>query len=187
MADLQELETLHSLYQKGILSDKDYEIQKARILGAVEAAARPAEMVPMGEAYKLYWKKSFVWKGRATRAEYWWPVLINSLIGAATGFLVGLLSGNPVVIVLAVAYFLFYIATIFPGLAVLVRRFHDRNKSAWFAFMPLWLSLISYALLAIMPILGLISVFCLSVSGIVMFVYLLLPSNKFTNMYGDPR
>ncbi len=196
MADLQELETLHSLYQKGILSEAEYNTQKERLLNAPVIEEKP--MIPIGEAYKLYWKKSFVWKGRATRAEYWWPVLVNFLIAIAANFLPD---------IFAIPYLIFSIAMIFPGLAVYVRRFHDINLSAWIACLPclLILGLAVVSVIGIVvdyvtagsgvlsgfrnvrSIIFIVGGFLLVGMGIATFVCTLLPGTKGPNKYGEPR
>jgi uncharacterized membrane protein YhaH (DUF805 family) len=74
--------------------------------------------------------------GRAARSEFWFWVLFVFLVTIAAEFLdamlfaqqFGLLSG-----IVTLALFL-------PGLAVSVRRLHDRDKSGWFVllyFIPL--------------------------------------------------
>ena len=87
-------------------------------------------MIPIGKAYALYWKQSFCWRGRATRAEYWWPMLIKWLVGVGCNQLVSMLEFlSPVIVVVLGLYGLFLVATLFPGLAVYVRRFHDLGHS----------------------------------------------------------
>lgn len=73
-------------------------------------------------------RQYFVFSGRASRSEYWWFFLFQVIV----------------TIVLSVAaptiYWIFAIATFIPGLAVVVRRLHDTDRSAWWlliAFAPL--------------------------------------------------
>jgi uncharacterized membrane protein YhaH (DUF805 family) len=79
--------------------------------------------------------------GRARRSEYWWYVLFVFIASLVLGFIdqqvigVGLLQG------------IFGLATLIPGIAVGVRRLHDRDMSGWWlliGFVPLigWLILI---------------------------------------------
>lgn len=182
MSEWDELATLNELYQKGILNEREYEAQKKAILNKnIVIDPEEKEMVSMGEAYKRYWKKSFVWRGRATRAEYWWPVLINSIIS----FLIK--NGMEAVPFLALIGILFSFASFFPGIAVLVRRMHDVDKSAWFAFMPFWV-----AILASMTVLqsiwvAIVGIAVLFVTLIVIFVYSVLPGTKGDNRYGPQQ
>ncbi len=57
--------------------------------------------------------------GRATRSEYWWWTLFVILASVAT------------VLINEMAYSLFSLATILPGLAVGARRLHDTDRSGW--------------------------------------------------------
>lgn len=83
--------------------------------------------------------------GRARRSEYWYFTLFNfivviTLILIGGGFLAASeQSGTGMII-----YFIYYIASFLPGLALTVRRLHDVGKSGWFIF------------ISIIPIVGLI-------------------------------
>jgi len=67
-------------------------------------------------------RKYFAFRGRASRAEYWWFVLFNLLITIPLALLGPLL-------------FVVGIVLVVPQLAVGVRRLHDTNRSGW------WLAL----------------------------------------------
>ena len=41
----------------------------------------------MFEAYKYYWENAFKYRATSTRADFWWPVLVNSIIFAYFIFL----------------------------------------------------------------------------------------------------
>lgn len=191
MTKFDDLEKLAKLKEQGVITDAEFQAQKQAIL-ADTTATPSGKMIPMGAAYKSYWKKSFVWSGRATRAEYWWPCLCNFLIGLGLSVLD--LFG------LGILYTLFYIATIFPGLAVTVRRFHDLGKSAWFACTPYLLLLASVVLVAFnftmtyfgtpakaTGVLYIIFGITMIITAIVWFVFLLLPGQKCANKYGEPK
>lgn len=34
----------------------------------------------MFEAYKYYWENAFKYRATSTRADFWWPVLVNFII-----------------------------------------------------------------------------------------------------------
>ncbi|MEB3158092.1 MAG: DUF805 domain-containing protein [Synechococcus sp.] len=80
------------------------------------------------EAFTTAWRKSFTYGGKATRAEYWWYALLDSII-----YLVLLIAGtallasaeNGIVFGLAVIY---AIAQIFPSLSLTIRRLRDAGK-----------------------------------------------------------
>jgi uncharacterized membrane protein YhaH (DUF805 family) len=90
-------------------------------------------------------------RGRASRAEYWWWVLFNAAIQ--------LLLGDGPLAALAV------LALIVPSIAVLVRRLHDLDRSAW------------SLLVALIPAVGLV----------ILVVALALPGTSGSNRYGPPR
>lgn len=88
----------------------------------------------------------FSFAGRINRGKYWLGVvilivvyIIIGVIGAVTGGMSadGMPSGAVGIVLL-----LIYIATIWPSLALGVKRFHDRNKSGW------------WVLIALVPIIG---------------------------------
>ena len=65
--------------------------------------------------------------GRASRQEYWMFNLFNFIFTIVVGFIDGFLS-------LGFLSLLYVLAILIPGLAVLVRRLHDVNKSGWWFF-----------------------------------------------------
>ena len=83
-------------------------------------------------------KKYVDFSGRATRSEYWYFFLMNSLVGLVLGIM-GLYN-------LSNIYSLF---VLIPGLAVFVRRMHDIGRSGWnwlWGFLPIvgWIILLIY-------------------------------------------
>ncbi|MGB3099264.1 MAG: DUF805 domain-containing protein [Solirubrobacterales bacterium] len=86
------------------------------------------------EAVSDGFAKYATFSGRSSRSAYWWWVLFAILVGLGgslvdqaldTGFVVSSLIG---------------LAIFIPGLAVLVRRFHDAGHSGWWVlilFFPL--------------------------------------------------
>ncbi len=112
------------------------------------------------QAASRFWRKYAVFSGRASRSEYWWWALITyvvsfvlQLIGnvAFGGSLFALdtaeSSLNPRTLLLPlVPVGLWYVATLVPTLAVLVRRLHDTNRSGW------WLLLYVPSYVALVPL-----------------------------------
>jgi uncharacterized membrane protein YhaH (DUF805 family) len=74
--------------------------------------------------------------GRARRMEYWMFVLFNVLFAIAAAILDNLL-GLSFGVGYGPIYLLYALAVLIPGLAVLVRRLHDINKSGWWIFILL--------------------------------------------------
>lgn len=150
-----------------------------------------AENLSLWEEFKKVFKNYCNFKGRARRREYWGFVLFNTifcigllLVNAALFFGVCYLlkkinsslvinflnesSEAVLVICMAGIYLLYLIAALLPGLAVSVRRLHDKNLPAW----------ILVALLLVLNIFGLIPLFILSA----------LDGTKGENKYGaDPK
>lgn len=83
-----------------------------------------------------YWKKVVLqnyanFSGRANRAEFWWFVLANAIVGAVLNVLG---NASSIFLILSVVYSL---AVLIPGLAVAIRRLHDTNRSGWWILIGL--------------------------------------------------
>jgi len=108
-------------------------------------------------------KKYTVFSGRAQRAEYWYFILFNMLVGIALSIVdqatgtfdpetgAGLLGG------------LYSLGVLLPGIAVAVRRLHDTGRSGWWMFILL------------IPIIG----------WIALFIFMVQDSDTGGNEYGD--
>ena len=70
-------------------------------------------------------------RGRASRAEYWWFTLGHTML-AAVFWTLGRLGG-PV----GIFAFLYLLVVLIPNLSITVRRLHDTNRSGW--WLPLGL------------------------------------------------
>ncbi len=104
----------------------------------------------------LYVIKNYaVFRGRATRTEYWMFFLFNLLFTFVLGYLDGVMEMG----VLSLVYSLFILL---PSIAVAVRRLHDTGRTGW------WL------LLTLIPLIG----------GLVILVFLVLDSEEGENEYG---
>ena len=80
------------------------------------------------EAFLRFWKKYTVFKGRASRSEFWWWVLaafginiVLDILNTATDEKLGFLAT------------IWGLVTLIPTLALSVRRLHDTNKPGWWA------------------------------------------------------
>ena len=88
--------------------------------------------------YLKVWKRSFDFKGRAQRKEFWLFVLFNFIvmgilggIDQETGFMIRPSKTGDEVGGLS---FIFFCITILPTLSAGVRRLHDCGKSGWWLF-----------------------------------------------------
>lgn len=145
--NIEELEKLNSLKEKGVLTQEEFNKQKELILSQDKNVSAEAEI-----SMRDYWglcltKKYACFKGRAGRKEYWGFFIISFLLNllfcaflSAAGLqleVFGILSG---------IYFLIYFL---PWLGVLVRRMHDVNISGWWLFgtfvLPILLAIMATA------------------------------------------
>ena len=108
-------------------------------------------------------KKYAVFKGRATRSEYWFFMLFMWLILIAIVQIMGFFGKAFVAHKAGIFVFIiFYLALLLPSLAVTVRRLHDTGNSGWMI------------LIRIIPIIG----------GLIIFIFTLMDSNPVANKYG---
>jgi uncharacterized membrane protein YhaH (DUF805 family) len=114
------------------------------------------------DTFVSVWKNSFNYAGRARRKEYWMFTLFNILAMVVLAVLGGLLGGSESMLA-SVPLGLYALASLFPSLAVGVRRLHDTGRSAW------WL------LINLVPFIG----------GIWFFVLTVLDSKPESNLWGD--
>ena len=115
----------------------------------------------MIDAYKRFLKNYANFSGRSTRSDYWYVILANFLIGFVIGFIGGLIPDLAGVTALISG--LYSLAIIIPGIAIVVRRLHDINKSGWFYF------------IALVPLVG----------GIILLVFLCTASVNENNRYRE--
>ena len=87
--------------------------------------------------YLHVWKNYATFDGRATRSEYWYFILFNTIISIALLIIDEIATGG----ILSIVYLL---AILIPSIAVATRRLHDINKSGW------------WQLIALIPLIGLI-------------------------------
>ena len=76
-------------------------------------------------------KKYAVFDGRASRAEFWYFVLFNLIVGILVSvvghFVTGGSKNN-------FFFALYALAVLLPGLAVTIRRLHDTGRKGWWVF-----------------------------------------------------
>lgn len=120
------------------------------------------------QAVTRFFRRYVVFTGRASRSEFWWTYLfvivvvlvlglIGTLLGAVTETGADRIQGNTGagVIFAPVSILLFLLAIVVPGIAIVVRRFHDAGFSGLLAL--LWL----------IPYLG----------GLVVLILCIMPTN----------
>ncbi len=120
-----------------------------------------------GAALKSFWSNYATFTGRARRSEYWFVQLFLVLTNVAAGLVDLYLMDGDIDRFIAnggggIVGLVWIVVTIVPALAVLARRLHDTNKTAW------WL------LIGLVPVAG----------GIVLLVFALIDSDPGDNRYG---
>lgn len=129
----------------------------------------------MINAYKNFWKNYANFSGRSRRADYWWAMLCQAIVGGVLGILMTIMVTAAIVqetpmgafgILIVIVYVVFALASIVPGLSVIVRRLHDTGRAGWWFFIT----------------------FVPAVGSIVLFVFMLLEGTAGENQYGpDPK
>lgn len=79
----------------------------------------------IGQSISSVFRQYFVFSGRACRSEYWWFALFHIIAIFALAFTIPSL------------FVIYFLATIIPTLAVLVRRLHDTGRAAWWLLLPI--------------------------------------------------
>lgn len=98
----------------------------------------------MVESYKKFWEKIIDFTGVASRKDYWWPVIINYILGGLIIAIIQKMIGHPIAdiynirdlgvsVTRNVVVFLVWVAT----LSVKVRRLHDTDHSGWWVLIDL--------------------------------------------------
>ena len=100
--------------------------------------------IGFGDAVGRFWRKAFVYRGRASRGEYWWSELfcfiILSVCAAAATTADSMLlhvSGDEEGPISTWASLICLVMLIVPQLSVSVRRLHDANLRGWWVLLPL--------------------------------------------------
>lgn len=109
---------------------------------AFQGEPKPVRFFSFGESVKNYFKGYVDFKGRATRAEFWWAFLFTTVIGVVLfviefpailgAMIAGYLSLNPTYADLfpyMIPSYILMFALIIPSLALYWRRLHDTGRS----------------------------------------------------------
>ena len=133
----------------------------------------------------LPYKRYAEFSGRSRRMEYWMFTLFSTIIVLllvglmlAGGFDLSSLNNpdaappepGPLFWVGVAGISIFALGTFIPGLAVTIRRFHDRDMSGW------WV--LGFAVLGAIPVVG-------GIASIAQIVILALPGTKGPNRFGE--
>lgn len=114
---------------------------------------------------KTCFRKSFTFEGRASRSEYWYFYLFLVLIFLVPALFAVLAAGSGAekeASAMLVIVGLLEICCIPAGISVMVRRFHDINRSGW----NFWWSVIPY------------------IGSVIVLIFMLMPTEAGENKYG---
>jgi uncharacterized membrane protein YhaH (DUF805 family) len=128
-------------------------------------------------------------RGRASRAEYWWFYLATIIVGLVAEVADGTVGSDEFGWIGGIVN----LALIVPTIAVTVRRLHDTDRSGWWLVLGL-VAIIGLVTIAVagsfreeagisplMIVAGLATI----VVAITLFVFMVLPGNEGPNRYGD--
>jgi len=91
-------------------------------------------MVDFKTAVSEYFSNYCNFSGRASRSQYWWPVLFNFIVAIVLSIIGTLIGGKDVINILTGLYSL---AVLLPSLGISVRRLHDIGKGGGWIFISL--------------------------------------------------
>lgn len=100
------------------------------------------------ELYKQFWKKCVVFKGCASRREYWMTVLMNMIINLIL-FAISMLGQfyfMPLWYIMRIVILSYWMASFVAGTALCTRRLHDTGRSGHWQ----WLNLTIYGSIAVL-------------------------------------
>lgn len=158
--------------------------------------------ITLFEAFKLFWKKAFVFRGRARRKEYWGAALFNIIISLVLSIFGSFINSS--VNVPTEQVFkpgdsltnLYGLICLIPQFTLMARRLQDINLPGILSVIPSFLTtiigIIAGVLLAIdiekNLTIGLVLLLIVLVIGILFFVFTVLDGTKGPNKYGeDPK
>ena len=78
-----------------------------------------------------------MFSGRSRRAEYWYFVLFNIIVGAVLALIDGLIGTTTGVANVGILSGIYGLTILIPSIAVTVRRLHDIDRTGWWIFINL--------------------------------------------------
>ncbi|MEI6665354.1 MAG: DUF805 domain-containing protein [Chloroflexota bacterium] len=105
------------------------------------------------DAIRTGFQKYVVFKGRASRPEFWYWILFTIVAGIVLGIIEGILHTRNLL------QTLFNLAVFLPTLAVSIRRLHDTGRSGWFLLFLYVPWIVGFVFLAVGAGLGIAAAF----------------------------
>lgn len=148
---LRSIERLHKMKNDGIISDDEFDAAKQQLLRPRVRTKNfdpqtfktpiilPEDNDPVGWTI-LGLKRFSDFEGRSCRREYWMFQIIYLALGLFVGFILseGLHSEGGFGWIASITMLLLVISVLvlfLPLIALQVRRFHDQDKTGWFALL----------------------------------------------------
>ena len=108
---------------------------------AVDQRATEIYLVEPVYVAPSFWPFYFSLNGRISRSQYWLRFVVPYLVIYFALQIVGAIagSGSNLNIAISITIMIFSLVMLWPSLAILVKRIHDRNKSGWwclFLYIP---------------------------------------------------
>ncbi|PIT50061.1 DUF805 domain-containing protein [Snodgrassella alvi] len=98
----------------------------------------------MIESYKRFWHNILNFSGTSNRADYWWPIGINYVLGMILMYAVEKMLGHSINDIYTWGDWTINFVVLMIGLVVWIatlsltfRRLHDTNRSAWWILISL--------------------------------------------------
>lgn len=131
------------------------------------------------DAVKSFYRRYFDFKTRSSRSEYWWVILYTYIVyiilmlpvmGSMSSVMQEAMNNpelasdpmalyGPMFSGAGIGLLLFMLINIIPSIALVVRRFHDHNKSGWLYLLTIVLMIIPIVNLIVM--IGLLVFMCM--------------------------
>ncbi len=114
----------------------------------------------MLESYKRFWNNLLNFSGTSDRPDYWWPIIINYILGAIIIAIIQSITGHPIDDIYNIADLNLSVwskiisIVVWVGVwSLKVRRLHDTDRSGWWiliSFVPL-IGTIWFFVLMVLP------------------------------------
>lgn len=107
----------------------------------------------MIESYQRFWNNITNFSDTASRPDYWWPVIINYIVGVILLFLINAATGHGIYNLVNTGAYIIAAIIWLGTLSVKVRRLHDTDRSGWWVligFVP-FIGTIWFFILMVLP------------------------------------
>lgn len=113
--------------------------------------------IGFGNAVIRFFRKAFVFHGRASRGEYWWICLFSLVTVLAVGGVSGILAticGRNATDVTDTTTLIAQLALYIPELSLSIRRLHDENMRGWWVLLPVLTEIGAFVALVVTLVAG---------------------------------